>query len=72
MNRIPKRRLTFITKDEDSIRTIKENIANSGIILTEFIQTNHVKFIMTDAYYCDFLGVREKEKIDRFLKTLKQ
>ena len=72
MSRIPKRRLTFITKDEDSIRTIKENIAKSGVVMTELIQTNHVEFIMTDAYYFDFFGVREKEKIDRFLKTLEQ
>ena len=72
MNRTPKRCLTFITKDEDSIRTIKENIAKTGIVMTELIQTNHVEFIMTDAYYLDFFQISEKEKIEKFLKSLQQ
>ena len=72
INRTPKRCLTFITKDEDSIRTIKENIAKTGIVMTELIQTNHVEFIMTDAYYLDFFRISEKEKIEKFLKSLQQ
>lgn len=72
VNRATKRNLTFITKDEESIRMIKENIAKTGIVITEFIQANHVVFIMTDAYYNDFFRAREKEKIGLFLKTLKQ
>ena len=31
----PPRRLTFITKDEDSIRVIKDNMRNQGISLTD-------------------------------------
>lgn len=50
----PKKHLTFITKDEKSMREIKDNIRNQGINVTDmYCNLESFDFILTDYVYDD-------------------
>ncbi len=50
-NRLPKRHITFITKNEDSIIMIKDNLAYAITSVTDFQMSCQVEFISTEDYY---------------------
>lgn len=65
--RIPKKRITIITLNESSMRTISDNIADMGVSITRLRSNCELEFITTDEPFSD----ENNEKIRLLLERIK-